>query len=261
MALAIKKRLGTYVETVDGVPPVKKLRLQTLAADAKGGKSGKAGNVERKLTALNQLDAYVGNLPSGALVLPTGAPVASTGAPSTGVIGNPPAAATGAPPMTAASSRELLELLVKITDEISYEDVEMGELKEVASKIFQLYQLQERDSDTSIRVKLLELLSGLGCECATEQALTMIIDYFIFLLRKEVSQKVLAQGMMCLFRIGERRKHMLPISYKTQVAHLAKEQLRSGSTHTQKNAMLVIGRFATKMEGIQAFVPRLCPPC
>ncbi|KMZ08806.1 integrator complex subunit 4 [Drosophila simulans] len=257
MALAIKKRLGTYVETVDGVPPVKKLRLQTLAADAKGGKSGKAGNVERKLTALNQLDAYVGNLPSGALVLPTGAPVASTGAPSTGVIGNPPAAATGAPPMTAASSRELLELLVKITDEISYEDVEMGELKEVASKIFQLYQLQERDSDTSIRVKLLELLSGLGCECATEQALTMIIDYFIFLLRKEVSQKVLAQGMMCLFRIGERRKHMLPISYKTQVAHLAKEQLRSGSTHTQKNAMLVIGRFATKMEGERHYVWKL----
>ncbi|XP_043657919.1 integrator complex subunit 4 [Drosophila teissieri] len=255
MALAIKKRLGTYVETVDGAPAVKKLRLQTLAADAK---AGKAGNAERKLTALSQLDAYVGNLPAGALVLPTGAPVAPTGAPSSAALGNPPAAtATGAPQMTAGNSRELLELLVKITDEISYEDVELGELKEVANKIFQLYQLQERDSDTSIRVKLLELLSGLGCECATEQAVTLIIDYFIFLLRKEVSQKVLAQGMMCLFRIGERRKHLVPISYNTQVAHLAKEQLRSGSTHTQKNAMLVIGRFATKMEGERHYVWKL----
>ncbi|EDV46356.1 integrator complex subunit 4 [Drosophila erecta] len=257
MALAIKKRLGTYVETVDGAPAVKKLRLQTLAADAKAGNFGKVGNEERKLTALSQLDAYVGNLPAGSLVLPTGAPVALTGAPSSAALGNQPAAATGAPQMTAGNSRELLELLVKITDEISYEDVESGELNDVANKIFHLYQLQERDSDTSIRVKLLELLSGLGCECATEQEVTLIIGYLIFLLRKEVSQKVIAQGMMCLFRIGERRKHVVPISYNKQVAHLAKEQLRSGSTHTQKNAMLVIGRFATKMEGERHYVWKL----
>ncbi|KAH8354430.1 hypothetical protein KR084_010835 [Drosophila pseudotakahashii] len=252
MALAIKKRFGSYVETVDGAPAVKKLRLQTLAADAKAGKAGKSGTAERKLTALSQLDAYVGNLPSG---LPPGPPTATT-APAT-TSSSAGAVATPTPQLAAGNSRELLELLVKITDEISYEDVELAELKEVANKIFQLYQLQERDSDTSIRVKLLELLSGLGCECATEQAVTLIIDYFIFLLRKEVSQKVLAQGMMCLFRIGERRKHLVPISYNTQVAHLAKEQLRSGSTHTQKNAMLVIGRFATKMEGERHYVWKL----
>ncbi|XP_016949591.1 integrator complex subunit 4 [Drosophila biarmipes] len=258
MALAIKKRFGSYAETVEGAPAVKKLRLQTLAADAKAGKAGKAGNAERKLTVLSQLDAYVGNvLPTGLPSGPPAAPTAST--PSGGAALVNLAAATGGPTtqLAAGNSRELLELLVKITDEISYEDVELAELKEVANKIFQLYQLQERDSDTSIRVKLLELLSGLGCECATEQAVTMIIDYFIFLLRKEVSQKVLAQGMMCLFRIGERRKHLVPISYNTQVAHLAKEQLRSGSTHTQKNAMLVIGRFATKMEGERHYVWKL----
>ncbi|XP_037725389.1 integrator complex subunit 4 [Drosophila subpulchrella] len=258
MALAIKKRFGSYAETVEGAPVVKKLRLQTLAADSKAGKAGKAGNAERKLTALSQLDVYVGNLLPSAL--PPGPPTAPPAATPSGaaVLGNLPAA-TGGPTtqQAAGNSRELLELLVKITDEISYEDVELAELKEVANKIFQLYQLQERDSDTSIRVKLLELLSGLGCECATEQAVTMIIDYFIFLLRKEVSQKVLAQGMMCLFRIGERRKHLVPISYNTQVAHLAKEQLRSGSTHTQKNAMLVIGRFATKMEGERHYVWKL----
>ncbi|XP_017012595.2 integrator complex subunit 4 [Drosophila takahashii] len=248
MALAIKKRFGSYVETVDGAPAVKKLRLQTLAADAKAGKAGKAGNAERKLTALSQLDAYVGSLPAA---VPPGPPTAPPTAPAT-----TSSAAVVATP-TTQNSRELLELLVKITDEISYEDVELAELKEVANKIFQLYQLQASDSDTSIRVKLLELLSGLGCECATEQAVTLIIDYFIYLLRKECSQKVLAQGMMCLFRIGERRKHLVPISYNTQVAHLAKEQLRSGSTHTQKNAMLVIGRFATKMEGERHYVWKL----
>ncbi|XP_016975306.1 integrator complex subunit 4 [Drosophila rhopaloa] len=258
MALAIKKRFGSYVETVDvdGAPAVKKLRLQTLSADAKAGKAGKAGNADRKLTALSQLDAYVGSLPAGSSGLPPGPPVAPSGpTPSAG--GANPSTTTGTPLLTAGNSRELLELLVKITDEISYEDVELAELKEVANKIFQLYQLQERDSDTSIRVKLLELLSGLGCECATEQAVTLIIDYFIYLLRKEGSQKVLAQGMMCLFRIGQRRKHLVPISYNTQVAHLAKEQLRSGSTHTQKNAMLVIGGFATKMEGERHYVWKL----
>ncbi|XP_017055722.1 integrator complex subunit 4 [Drosophila ficusphila] len=261
MALAIKKRFGTYSETVEGAPVVKKLRLQTLAADATGKSAGKAGNVERKLTALTQLDAYVSNLPAGVTSsLPTGPPSALTGpAPSAvgGGVVNPPPTTAGTSQLSAGNSRELLELLVKITDEISYEDVELAELKEVASKIFQLYQLQERDSDTSIRVKLLELLSGLGCECATEQAVTLVIDYFIFLLRKETSQKVLAQGMMCLFRIGQRRKHLVPIAYNTQVAHLAKEQLRSGSTHTQKNAMLVIGGFATKMEGERHYVWKL----
>ncbi|KAH8409022.1 hypothetical protein KR009_005317 [Drosophila setifemur] len=280
MALALKKpHAGSYVETVDGAPPVKKLRLQAVAADAKG-KAGKAGNVERKLHVLSQLDAYVGSAPPGPLPTISGAgvlPAAQaapappppaqppqqqqipTNAGAAPVI--PPAAsappAIGVSPSVSTNSRELLELLVKITDEISYEDVDLAELKEAAGKIFQLYQLQEKDSDTSIRVKLLELLSGLGCESSTEQAVTLIIDYFIFLLRKESSQKVLAQGMMCLYRIGQRRKHLVPIAYNTQVAHLAKEQLRSGSTHTQKNAMLVIGGFATKIEGERHYVWKL----
>ncbi|XP_017086104.1 integrator complex subunit 4 [Drosophila eugracilis] len=251
MALAIKKRFGSYVETVDGSPAVKKLRLQTLAADGKGGK---ARTVERKLTALNQLDVYLNIIPSGSSTVTTATPSVAPGSAS---LVNPPAATTGTSQLATGNSREMLELLVKITDEISYEDVDFAELKEVSNKIFQLYQMQERDSDTSIRVKLLELLSGLGCECVTEQAVTLIIDYFIFLLRKEVSQKVLAQGMMCLFRIGERRKHLVPMAYNTQVAHLAKEQLRSGSTHTQKNAMLVMGRYATKKEGERHYVWKL----
>lgn len=257
MALAIKKPHVSYVETVDGGAPLKKLRLQTLAADGKTGKAGKTVIADRKLLALSQLDAYVSTAPpAGGMALGPGVqPPSATPAAAAGSN----AGATGATPNLAAAtnSRELLELLVKITDEISYQDVELAELKEAAGKIMQLYQQQERDSDTSIRVKLLELLSGLGCEGASEQAVILIIDHFIYLLRKESSQKVLAQGMMCLYRIGQRRKSMVPLAYNTQVAHLAKEQLRSGSTHTQKNAMLVIGRFATKMEGERHYVWKL----
>ncbi|KAH8362416.1 hypothetical protein KR200_006623 [Drosophila serrata] len=255
MALAIKKPFGSYLETVDSVP-VKKLRLQALGSDAKAGKGGKTAIANRKLQALSQLDAYLGNAPP-----PTGLalrPGAQPPPPATSASAGSNTSAAGATSnLTVTNSRELLDLLVKITDEISYQDVELAELKEAAGKIMQLYQLQERDSDTSIRVKLLELLSGLGCEGSTEQAVTLIIDHFIYLLRRESSQKVLAQGMMCLYRIGQRRKSMVPLAYNTQVAHLAKEQLRSGSTHTQKNAMLVIGRFATKMEGERHYVWKL----
>ncbi|KAH8272780.1 hypothetical protein KR026_011399 [Drosophila bipectinata] len=248
MAQAIKKpHTGSYVETVDGAPPIKKLRLKTgTSADAKG----KAAGPERKLLAISQLDGYVAAIPPGPI--PVGAPM-PLGVPF--VLANPPPQTVVVPP--PGTNRDLLDLLVKITDEISYEDVDLAELKEVASKIFQLFQAQEKDSDTSVRVKLLELLSGLGCECNSEQGVCLIIDFFIYLLRKETSQKVLAQGMMCLYRIGQRRKHLVPMAYNTQVAHLAKEQLRSGSTHTQKNAMLVIGGFATKSEGERHYVWKL----
>ncbi|KAL7745279.1 hypothetical protein ACLKA6_015307 [Drosophila palustris] len=275
MALAIQKP-QSFIETIVGVPPLKKLRLQATAAAAATKPKVK---VEKKLQVLALLDPYLpasSNVTSSSsssgsgtisLILPVpvavAVPVTVTGT-GTGI-----GTGTGTATTTSTSAainggsngtcqtRELLEVLVKITDEIVYENVQIAELKEAAAKIHQLYQLQERDSDTSVRVKLLELLSGLGCECSTEEGIIMIIDYFIYLLRKETSQKVLAQGMMCLYRIGQHRRQLVPLAYNTQVAHLAKEQLRSGSTHTQKNAMLVIGRFATCHESERQYVWKL----
>ncbi|SPP78108.1 integrator complex subunit 4 [Drosophila guanche] len=260
MALAFKKAHGSIVETVDGAPPLKKLRLQTLTAKAKP--------VERKLQVLAQLDPYLGaatvvagaGAVGGAKITPAAVPLAvplPMGNTGTTATSGSASTGTGTANISPSSTKELLEVLVKITDEICYEDVDMVELKEASAKIYQLFQLQDRDSDTSVRVKLLELLSGLGCECTTEAGVILIIDHLIYLLRKETSQKVLAQGMMCLYRIGDRRRHLVPMAYNTQVAHLAREALRSGSTHTQKNAMLVIGRFATRMEGERHYAWKL----
>ncbi|KAM8720481.1 hypothetical protein ACLKA7_006515 [Drosophila subpalustris] len=264
MALAIQKP-QSFIETIVGVPPLKKLRLQATAASAATKPKVK---VEKKLQVLALLDPYLpassnvtsSSSGSGTIPLTVAVAVPSTG---TGIgTGTGTAATTSTAAINGGSNgtcqtRELLEVLVKITDEIVYENVQIAELKEAAAKIHQLYQLQERDSDTSVRVKLLELLSGLGCECSTEEGIIIIIDYFIYLLRKETSQKVLAQGMMCLYRIGQHRRQLVPLAYNTQVAHLAKEQLRSGSTHTQKNAMLVIGRFATCHESERQYVWKL----
>lgn len=303
MALAINKP-QSFIETIVGAPPLKKLLLQApTPAPAPKPKV----KVERKLQVLALLDPYLptsgsnssnnnsnssssGNTTASATgnsnVIGTASSSSSTVVPGAGAalsiviasngnasVGAAPASAPVAATATSSGStlggsatgitcqtnqtRELLDVLVKITDEIVYENVQIAELKEAAAKIFQLYQLQERDSDTSVRVKLLELFSGLGCECSTEEGIILIIDYFIYLLRKETSQKVLAQGMMCLFRIGQQRRQMVPLAYNTQVAHLAKEQLRSGSTHTQKNAMLVIGRFATCNESERQYVWKL----
>ncbi|EDW07603.1 integrator complex subunit 4 [Drosophila mojavensis] len=237
MALAINKP-QSFIETIVGIPPLKKLRLQASAPSANKPKP----KPERKLHVLALLEPYLPAGNSGSSIIVPG-------------IGSMPVASIG--PANANQTKELLEVLVKITDEIVYDNVQIAELKEAATKIFQLYQAQERDNDTSVRVKLLELLSGLGCESGTEEGITLIIDYFIYLLRKETSQKVLAQGMMCLFRIGQQRRQMVPLAYNTQVAHLAKELLRSGSTHTQKNAMLVIGRFATCHESERQYVWKL----
>ncbi|KAH8300995.1 hypothetical protein KR044_009113 [Drosophila immigrans] len=273
MALAIAKPQQSFIETIVGVPPpLKKMRLQATASPASSKPKVK---VERKLQVLALLDAYlpasssstnssssstttattttaVGGSTTATTTAATAAVVAGSSViPASGVV------ATGSSLSGSCQTKELLELLVKITDEIAYDNVPIAELKESAAKIYQLYQLQERDSDTSVRVKLLELFAGLGCECSTEEGLILIIDYFIYLLRKESSQKVLAQGMMCLYRIGQQRRQLVPLAYNTQVAHLAKEQLRSGSTHTQKNAMLVIGRFATCHESERQYVWKL----
>ncbi|XP_034113539.1 integrator complex subunit 4 [Drosophila albomicans] len=265
MALAIAKPQQSFIETIVGVPPpLKKLRLQATAAPVSKPKV----KVEKKLQILSLLDAYLpaNNSNGGASssnTTTTTATAAAVGNTISGASSSSSAIAAGgvAPQQTQAGgscqTKELLELLVKITDEISYDNVQIAELKESAAKIYQLYQLQERDSDTSVRVKLLELFAGLGCECSTEEGIILIIDYFIYLLRKETSQKVLAQGMMCLYRIGQQRRQLVPLAYNTQVAHLAKEQLRSGSTHTQKNAMLVIGRFATCHESERQYVWKL----
>ncbi|XP_034490389.1 integrator complex subunit 4 [Drosophila innubila] len=271
MALAIQKP-QSFIETIVGVPPLKKLRLQATAAPATKPKA----KVEKKLQVLALLDPYLpasnsvtsssGNSSSttipATVTVPTTNTVASAGTVTVTGTGTVTSTATTSSTVTTAingtcQTKELLEVLVKITDEIAYENVQIAELKDAATKIHQLYQLQERDSDTSVRVKLLELLSGLGCECSTEEGIILIIDYFIYLLRKETSQKVLAQGMMCLYRIGQQRRQLVPLAYNTQVAHLAKEQLRSGSTHTQKNAMLVIGRFATCHESERQYVWKL----
>ncbi|KAH8291674.1 hypothetical protein KR018_005285 [Drosophila ironensis] len=272
MAQAIKKPLtGTFAETVEGAPPIKKLRLQAAASSSSASSDPKAkpGAVkepvpERKLVVLDQLDGYVAAVPAGTLLAIPGltVPVPASAALLAGKVPGPPPApvvltAPPQPPPPPGNTRDLLELLVKITDEICYEEVELSELRDATTRIFQLYQAQEKDSDTSVRVKLLELLSGLGCEASTEQSVTLVIDYIIYMLRRETSQKVLAQGMMCLHRIGQRRKTIIPHSHNTQVAHLAKEQLRSSSTHTQKNAMLVIGGFASKIEGERHYVWKL----
>ncbi|KAH8411679.1 hypothetical protein KR215_008753 [Drosophila sulfurigaster] len=265
MALAIAKPQQSFIETIVGVPPpLKKLRLQATAAPVSKPKV----KVEKKLQILSLLDVYLpaNNSSGGASssnTTTTTAAAAAVGNTISGASSSSSAIAAGgvATQQTQAGAscqtKELLELLVKITDEISYDNVQIAELKESAAKIYQLYQLQERDSDTSVRVKLLELFAGLGCECSTEEGIILIIDYFIYLLRKETSQKVLAQGMMCLYRIGQQRRQLVPLAYNTQVAHLAKEQLRSGSTHTQKNAMLVIGRFATCHESERQYVWKL----
>uniref|UniRef100_A0A1B0BF91 Integrator complex subunit 4 n=1 Tax=Glossina palpalis gambiensis TaxID=67801 RepID=A0A1B0BF91_9MUSC len=135
------------------------------------------------------------------------------------------------------NSKELLEVLVKIADELVLDDCQLPDLYKAIKKLLELFR-QERDGDTTIRVKILRLLADLA-ERRIAEVVNALIDEIIAVLKHEKSQKVVAQGLSSLHKIGAQ----LPSTHVTKIAHFAQEQLISESHHTQKNALLVLSAF------------------
>ncbi|KAI9583405.1 hypothetical protein GQX74_005153 [Glossina fuscipes] len=131
------------------------------------------------------------------------------------------------------NSKELLEVLVKIADELVLDDCQLPDLYKAIKKLLELFQ-QERDGDTTIRVKILRLLADLAVVRTAE-----VVNALIDVLKHEKSQKVIAQGLSSLHKIGAQ----LASTHVTKIAHFAQQQLISESHHTQKNASLVLSAF------------------
>ncbi|XP_073832840.1 integrator complex subunit 4 [Musca autumnalis] len=139
------------------------------------------------------------------------------------------------------NSKELLDVLVKIADELVLTDCQLPEIHEAVSKLIELFR-QERDGDTTIRVMILGLLADLS-EVRISEVVNALIDEIIGVLKYEKSQKVIAQGLSSLHKIGLNNLKILPTMHLTKIAHFAQQQLSSESHHTQKNALMVLSSF------------------
>lgn len=139
------------------------------------------------------------------------------------------------------NGKELLDMLVKIADELVLTDCQLPEIHEAINKLIELFR-QERDGDTTIRVIILGLLADLS-EVRIAEVVNVLIDEIIGVLKYEKSQKVIAQGLSSLHKIGLKNFKNLPTMHLTKIAHFAQQQLCSDSHQTQKNGLMVLSSF------------------
>lgn len=145
------------------------------------------------------------------------------------------------------NAKELLEVLVKIADELNLNDVDVPQLHEAISKLVELFRQDTAQSDTTIRVKILGLLADLA-EVRLAEIVNLLIDEIIVVLKQEKSQKVIAQGLYSLHKIGARNMRLLPSTHVTKIAFFAQQNLTSESHQAQKNALMVLSAFTSLID-------------
>ncbi|XP_036319593.1 integrator complex subunit 4 [Rhagoletis pomonella] len=140
-------------------------------------------------------------------------------------------------------SKDLIEVLVKIADELVLDDAQIAESQDVIHRLMEIFR-QERDGDTTVRVKILGLLADFS-DVGIPEVVNALVDGIIGILKQERSQKVIAQGLYGLHKIGIQNIKLLPSTHVTKIAHFAQQQLTSESYHTHKYALLVLSAFVT----------------
>ncbi|XP_037937661.1 integrator complex subunit 4 [Teleopsis dalmanni] len=142
---------------------------------------------------------------------------------------------------TTSNSKEILELIVKISDEREFDDITESQIKELISKLFDLYR-QERDGDSMVRVKILDLLADISKVCMPH-IINDLLDKIIYILKVEKSKNVISEGLKSLHTIGTQNLESISFSYVRSISNFAQKQLSSENYRTQKNALLVLSTF------------------
>ncbi|KAL9696900.1 hypothetical protein quinque_000341 [Culex quinquefasciatus] len=151
---------------------------------------------------------------------------------------------TGAPPSilayvnlledTAGNSNDALQVLIKISDAMLFDESEFPEA------IRKLVEHFRREPESAVRVKTLSLFGDLAAETGIDCG--VLIDEVIGLLKGETSAKVVSQGLYALERIG--RACVLPsVACTNKMVFFAKSKLFSPSHNVQRHAILLLGRF------------------
>ncbi|XP_023947940.1 integrator complex subunit 4 [Bicyclus anynana] len=95
------------------------------------------------------------------------------------------------------SSDEALQLLLRISDCLQFQE---SDVEEAIKKLSEHFQSEE---ESVVRVKILWLFSDIGLECPGAN-LNNLIDETIHLIKNETSHKVIAQGVATLSKLGNK---------------------------------------------------------
>ncbi|CAH0406105.1 unnamed protein product [Chilo suppressalis] len=95
------------------------------------------------------------------------------------------------------SSDEALQLLLRISDCLQFQE---SDVEEAIKKLSEHFQSEE---DSVVRVKILWLFCDIGLECPGAN-LNNLIDETIHLIKNETSHKVIAQGIATLIKLGNK---------------------------------------------------------
>ncbi|KAI5642300.1 integrator complex subunit 4 [Phthorimaea operculella] len=95
------------------------------------------------------------------------------------------------------SSEEALQLLLRISDCLQFQE---SDVEEAIKKLSEHFQSEE---DSVVRVKILWLFCDIGLECPGAN-LNNLIDETIHLIKNETSHKVIAQGIATLNKLGKK---------------------------------------------------------
>ncbi|XP_013196180.2 integrator complex subunit 4 [Amyelois transitella] len=95
------------------------------------------------------------------------------------------------------SSEEALQLLLRISDCLQFQE---SDVEEAIKKLSEHFQSEE---ESVVRVKILWLFCDIGLECPGAN-LNNLIDETIHLIKNETSHKVIAQGIATLLKLGNK---------------------------------------------------------
>ncbi|XP_046969823.1 integrator complex subunit 4 [Vanessa cardui] len=95
------------------------------------------------------------------------------------------------------SSDEALQLLLRISDCLQFQE---SDVEEAIKKLSEHFQSEE---ESVVRVKILWLFCDIGLECPGAN-LNNLIDETIHLIKNETSHKVIAQGIATLLKLGSK---------------------------------------------------------
>ncbi|XP_055541345.1 integrator complex subunit 4 [Wyeomyia smithii] len=135
---------------------------------------------------------------------------------------------------TGGNSNDALQVLIKISDSMQFDE---SEFPEALRKLVEHFR---RETESAVRVKILSLFGDLANETNIE--CPPLIDEVIGLLKTETSSKVLSQGLSVLERIG-RACSLSSVAYVNKIVFFAKSKLFSSNHNVQRHAIRLLGAF------------------
>lgn len=129
------------------------------------------------------------------------------------------------------SSDEALQLLLRISDCLQFQE---SDVDEAIKKLSEHFQSEE---ESVVRVKILWLFCDIGIECPGAK-LNNLIDETIHLIKNETSHKVISQGLATLMKLGAKLNEDKSLCFR--LVGIAKENLKDTSHQVKRRCLELI---------------------